>query len=143
MADVVAAVAVRDDLAGAVVGDADAALQAYDAAIARTTSVAWRADPEGFRERRAATSASALDRLRSRVTLLAPADGTYSLGSSDAPLVLTVRNDLPVAVEVLLESAPAAPAGCRSPTSASRRWPPGSARRCRCRPRCASPAASR
>jgi len=37
------------------------------------------------------------------VTLLAPADGTYSLGSSDAPLVLTVRNDLPIAVRVLLQ----------------------------------------
>jgi hypothetical protein len=46
---------------------------------------------------------SALDRLRSRVTLLAPADGTYSLGSSNAPLVLTVRNDLPIAVHVRLE----------------------------------------
>jgi hypothetical protein len=44
-----------------------------------------------------------MERLRGRVTLLAPADGTYSLGSSDAPLVLTVRNDLPVAVDVLLE----------------------------------------
>jgi Family of unknown function (DUF6049) len=36
------------------------------------------------------------------VTLVAPADGTYSLASSDAPLVLTVRNDLPFAVRVLL-----------------------------------------
>jgi Family of unknown function (DUF6049) len=37
------------------------------------------------------------------VTLLAPADGTYSLGSSQAPLVLTVRNDLPMTVQVLLD----------------------------------------
>ena len=102
MADVVAAVGVREDMAGAVVGDADAALQAYDAAISRTTSVAWRADTAGFRSAAHALRA-ALDRLRSRVTLLAPADGTYSLASSDAPLVLTVRNDLPVAVDVLLE----------------------------------------
>jgi hypothetical protein len=102
LADVVAAVAVRDDLADAVVGDADAALAAYDAAIARTTSTAWRGDPEGFRD--AATGlGAALDRLRGRVTLVAPADGTYSLGSSEAPLVLTVRNDLPMAVQVRLQ----------------------------------------
>jgi len=102
MADVGAAVAVRNDLAGAVVGDAATALAASDAAIARTASVAWRGDAKGFTA--AATHLrSALERLRSRVTLVAPADGTYSLASSDAPLVLTVRNDLPVAVEVLLD----------------------------------------
>jgi hypothetical protein len=102
MADVAASVVSRDDLAGAVVGNADTALQAYDAAIARATSVAWRSDAEGFRGAAQALR-SAMDRLRGRVTLLAPADGTYSLGSSDAPLVLTVRNDLPIAVQVRLE----------------------------------------
>jgi hypothetical protein len=96
------AVATRDDLAGAVVGDPAAALQAYDAAVSRATSVAWRGDPEGFRAA-AADVRAAMDRLRSRVTLLAPADGTYSLASSDAPLVLTVVNDLPFTVEVLLD----------------------------------------
>jgi hypothetical protein len=102
MADVVAAGAVRTDLAGAVVGDADTALRAYDAGIARTAAALWRSDPQGFRL--AATELLAtLERLRSRVTLLAPADGTYSLASSDAPLVLTVRNDLPFAVQVLLD----------------------------------------
>ena len=102
MAEVVAAVAPRDDLAGAVVDDAATAMQAYDAAVARATSVAWAADPAGFRGAAHAVR-SALERLRGQVTLLAPADGTYSLGSSDAPLVLTVRNDLPVAVQVLLD----------------------------------------
>jgi hypothetical protein len=102
LADVVATVASRDDLAGAVVGDADTALQAYDAAIARATSVAWRSDAKGFRNAAHALR-DAMDDVRSQVTLLAPADGTYSLGSSDAPLVLTVRNDLPIAVNVLLE----------------------------------------
>jgi hypothetical protein len=101
LADVTAAVVQREDLAGAVVEDADAALQAYDAAIARTASVAWRADAAGFRGAAHAVR-TAMEHLRSRVTLVAPADGTYSLGSSDAPLVLTVRNDLPVAVRVLL-----------------------------------------
>jgi hypothetical protein len=102
MVDVVESVAIRDDLAEAVVGDADTALEAYDAAIARATSVAWRGDAEAFRGAADAVH-STMERLRHRVTLLAPADGTYSLGSSDAPLVLTVRNDLPVAVQVLLQ----------------------------------------
>jgi hypothetical protein len=102
LADIAAAETLREDLAAAVVGDPGAALQSYDAAIARASSVAWRADGEGFRSSAQALH-TALDRLRGRVTLLAPADGTYSLGSSDAPLVLTVRNDLPIAVQVLLE----------------------------------------
>ncbi|MGY1807607.1 DUF6049 family protein [Blastococcus sp. SYSU D00669] len=102
LASVAQAVAVRDDLAGAAVGSPDGALAPQDAATARTASVAWRGDPAGFR-----TAAEALDdsieRLRDRVTLVAPADGTYSLASSDAPLVLTVRNDLPFAVQVRLD----------------------------------------
>ena len=102
MGTVVAAVLARDDLAGAVSGDPDLALRSYDAAVSRTTSVAWRSDPAAFRDTAAALGAT-MDRLRGRVTLVAPADGTYSLGSSDAPLVLTVRNDLPVAVDVLLD----------------------------------------
>ncbi|WP_448626264.1 DUF6049 family protein [Geodermatophilus sp. URMC 64] len=102
LAEVAAAAAVRDDLAGAVVGSPDAALAPDDAAIARTTSVAWRGDPAGF-VAAAEQLHGAVDRLRDRVTLLAPADGTYSLASSDAPLVLTVRNDLPFAVRVLLQ----------------------------------------
>jgi hypothetical protein len=102
LTDVGAAVASRDDLAGAVEGDAGTALQALDAATARATSVAWRADPAGFRG--AATDLDATtEQLRDRVTLLAPADGTYTLASADAPLVLTVRNDLPFAVRVLPE----------------------------------------
>lgn len=100
-ADVVASVASRHDLAGAVIGDADAALAPVDAAISRSVSAAWRADPQAFRAV-ATDLRTGLDRLRGRVTLLAPAEGTYSLASSDAPLVLTVQNDLPFAVEVLL-----------------------------------------
>jgi hypothetical protein len=102
MADVVASAAVRDDLAGAVVGDADTALRGYDAAISRASSATRRDAPEDFREVAGALR-SAMEGLRGQVTLLAPADGTYSLGSSDAPLVLTVRNDLPMTVRVLLD----------------------------------------
>ena len=101
LADVSAAVRVRDQLAGAVVGDADTVLAPWDAAIARTASAAWRDDPAAF-----ATAAADLrtttGRLLEQVTLLAPANGTYSLASSDSPLVLTVSNDLPFALRVQL-----------------------------------------
>jgi hypothetical protein len=93
---------VRDDFAEAVVGNPDTVLAGYDAAIARAASAQWRGDPEGF-----ALAASDLQdtvaRLRDQVTLLAPVDGTYSLASSDAPLVLTVQNALPFAVQVRLQ----------------------------------------
>jgi hypothetical protein len=96
------AMAARDDLARAVVGDADTALQALDAAAARAASVAWRTDAEGFRAA-AQDVRDGVGRVRGRVTLLAPADGTYTLASSDSPLVLTVQNDLPFAVRVRLD----------------------------------------
>jgi hypothetical protein len=84
------------------VGDDGTALRSYDAAIARAVAATRRDDPEEFLEVASAVHAT-LDRLLDQVTLLAPADGTYSLGSSDAPLVLTVRNDLPMTVEVRLD----------------------------------------
>ncbi|WP_409329403.1 DUF6049 family protein [Trujillonella humicola] len=102
LADVRAAVAAREDLAGAVVGDAAAALAPFDAATARATSVATADDP--LRAARAAADLrSTMESLLDEVTLLSPADGTYSLASSEAPLVLTVRNDLPFAVAVRLQ----------------------------------------
>jgi len=95
---------VRDDFAGAVVGDPATVLAGYDAAIARAASAEWRDDPDGFAA--SATDLQAtMGELRDQVTLVAPVDGTYSLASSDAPLVLTVRNDLPFAVKVRLELA--------------------------------------
>lgn len=101
MAQIAAGVAIRDDVAAAVVGDPATVLAGYDAAIARASSAAWRGNPDGF-----ATATQDLQRtvaaLRGQVTLLSPADGAYSLASSDAPLVLTVRNDLPFAVSVQL-----------------------------------------
>jgi hypothetical protein len=93
---------VRDDFAAAVVGNSDTALAGYDAAIARTGSAEWRGDPAGFTAA-ASDLRDTVAHLRSQVTLLAPVDGTYSLASSDAPLVLTVQNDLPFAVDVRLE----------------------------------------
>jgi hypothetical protein len=102
LADVVAAERSRDDLAGAVVGDPDEVLRSYDAATARTVSVTHQDDAAGFR-RDASTLRTAVGRLLDRVSLLAPADGTYSLASRDAPLPLTVQNELPFAVSVQVD----------------------------------------
>jgi hypothetical protein len=102
LAQIAATATVRDDFAAAIVGDASGALAGYDAAIARASSAAWRTDPAGFAAATADLEHSVAD-LRDRVSLLAPADGTYSLASSDAFLVLTVQNDLPFAVQVRLD----------------------------------------
>lgn len=96
------AVAAREDLAAAVAGDADQALRAYDAGIARTASVLRRETPEEFAEA-AADARDTVAGLRERVTVVAPVDGTYSLASSNAPLVLTVDNPLPFPVRVRLQ----------------------------------------
>lgn len=101
MAVIAQSVAIRDDVAAAVVDDPAVVLAGYDAAIARASSSAWLGDPDGFAAA-AEDLAGTVAALRGQVTLLAPADGAYSLASSDAPLVLTVRNDLPFAVSVQL-----------------------------------------
>ncbi|GAB3352989.1 DUF6049 family protein [Modestobacter lapidis] len=102
LAEIAETAAVRDDFAAAVAGDPATVLAGYDAALARAGSAAWRIDPAGFADAVADLSDTIAD-LRDRVTLLAPADGTYSLASNDAPLVLTVQNDLPFAVDVRLD----------------------------------------
>jgi hypothetical protein len=102
LAEIAETSTVRDDFAAAVVGDPATVLAGYDAALARASSAAWRSDPAGFAAATADVRATVAD-LRDQVTLLAPAEGTYSLASDDAPLVLTVQNDLPFAVDVRLE----------------------------------------
>lgn len=102
LADVAVAERIRDDLAGAVATDADAELRTYDAATARAASSAHRDDPEEFRSVAVALR-SAMAALRDRVSLVVPADGTYSLASDDAPLVLTLQNDLPFPVTVQVD----------------------------------------
>ncbi|CCG05834.1 DUF6049 family protein [Blastococcus saxobsidens] len=102
MATLGEAVAAREDLAAAVAGDGDLALRPYDAGIARAASVLRRDAPEEFAE--AAVDARAtVAALREQVTVVAPVDGTYSLASSNAPLVLTVDNPLPFPVQVRLQ----------------------------------------
>jgi hypothetical protein len=101
MAQIAESSRVREDFAAAVVGDPDTALAGYDAAIARAASAQWRDDPEAFTAG-AADLRDSVARLRDQVTLVSPVDGTYSLASGDAPLVLTVQNDLPFPVQVRL-----------------------------------------
>ncbi|WP_369130496.1 DUF6049 family protein [Modestobacter roseus] len=102
VAELARAVAVRDDVAAAVSGEPATALAGYDAAIARAGSAAWRGDPAAF-ARTVSRVRETLLRLQDEVTLVSPAEGTYSLASSSAPLVLTVQNDLPFAVAVRVE----------------------------------------
>ena len=102
LADVVAAERTRDDLADAVVGEPDEELRSFDAATARTVSVSHRSSAEGFRTD-ASGLRTAVGRLLDQVSLLAPANGAYSLASRDSPLPLTVRNDLPFAVSVQVD----------------------------------------
>ncbi|MDL5154868.1 hypothetical protein [Actinomycetospora termitidis] len=91
-------------------------VQPLTGALLRSLSAAGRGDPA--LQRAAADDVAAQMRtLRGMVRVIQPA-GTYSLGSSDAPLLLTVENQLPVAVDVTvaLEPTPgvrASPVGVR------------------------------
>ena len=71
--------------------------------VLRSLSAAWRDDPAA-QEAAIGGVERQIDELRSLVRVVQPA-GSYSLGSNDAPLLLTVENRLPVAVrvEVVLE----------------------------------------
>jgi hypothetical protein len=79
--------------------DAATLLSAYPAAIQRCESAAWAASPDA-----AAGFWTALDsqttQLLSGVQIVRPSNGSYSLGSSSAPLLVTVVNNLPVEVKV-------------------------------------------
>ncbi|WP_222195710.1 DUF6049 family protein [Modestobacter italicus] len=101
MAAIAESARVRDDFAAAV-DDPGTVLAGYDAALARAASGQWRGDTEGFADA-VAQLGETMAELREQVTLLAPVEGTYSLASSSAPLILTVQNDLPFAVQVRLE----------------------------------------
>ncbi|HEY2191850.1 MAG TPA: DUF6049 family protein [Actinomycetospora sp.] len=73
-------------------------------ALLRSLSAAGRGDPA--LQRAAADDVAAQMRsLRAMVHVVQPA-GSYSLGSSEAPLLLTVENQLPVAVDVTVALEP-------------------------------------
>ncbi|MBW0104597.1 hypothetical protein I4I78_19435 [Pseudonocardia sp. KRD-291] len=66
--------------------------------ILRAVSTAWRGRPD-LAEREADVVASRIEGLRGSVRVLEP-PSPYSLGTSDAPLLLTVANGLPVTMNV-------------------------------------------
>lgn len=67
-------------------------------AMLRPVSAAWRGRP-ALAARSADLASARLDELRGTVRVLEP-PGPYSLGTSDAPLLMTVSNGLPVALDV-------------------------------------------
>jgi hypothetical protein len=69
-------------------------------AALRPTSTAWHGRPDGAAGA-AADAADRIGQLRESIRVLAP-PSPYSLGTEDAPLLLTVANGLPVTMEVRL-----------------------------------------
>ncbi|WP_316689892.1 DUF6049 family protein, partial [Pseudonocardia sp. H11422] len=86
----------------------------------RPASSAWRGRPE-LAERSAEATTGRITELRSSVRVLEP-PGPYSLGTADAPLLLTVANGLPVAMQVRVELA--STAGLRVAPIPEQRIPP-------------------
>lgn len=92
--------AVEQGSAGIGIDDVFAPLQQ---GLVRAASAAWRgrADVAG---RFAGTAQSRLQELRAAVRVLEP-PGPYALGTSDAPLLLTIANALPISMRVRVELA--------------------------------------
>jgi hypothetical protein len=89
--------------------DNDAAaelLGGFNNGIKRAESSAWRRNrPGGAAVTRSLQTR--INQLTSAVHLVQPAVGTYSLSSSDSPVVVTVSNELPRAVTVQVSVSPA------------------------------------
>lgn len=104
LTQVLSALAIRDQFASAV-PDPDTVLATFDRALGRAAAVTRGSDPA----RMAAVVADAVDRtaaLNQSVGLIAPANGSYSLASQDAPLALTVFNNNPFPVQVMVTLSP-------------------------------------
>jgi hypothetical protein len=79
--------------------DADQIVGGLPAAIQRTESAAWRADPARGADF-AHQLAEKVQTLRRGVYILRPSGGSYTLASNDAPLPITVVNTLTVDIRV-------------------------------------------
>jgi len=99
-----AAMRQRDAFASAL-ADPDVDLLSLDRALARAAT-SNRGPVPRLGEAAVADAVAAVAALSATVGIVAPADGTYSLASADAPLVLTVFNDNPFTVEVTVALAP-------------------------------------
>lgn len=95
------------DLRTAVVADARVGISAdelfapLDLGIARAASAAYRRRPDAA-QAAAAAELSRVDAVRNSIRVLEP-PSPYSLGTSDAPLPITIANALPVTVRVRID----------------------------------------
>lgn len=94
----------RDDFASALT-DPDTDLIAIDRALARAATSNRGANSDQG-QATVADAVAAVSALGATVGIVPPANGTYSLASADAPLVLTVFNNNPFPVEVTVALAP-------------------------------------
>lgn len=78
--------------------DADQALGPIERTLYRATSSAWRGSDDDHIARGVTSAETTLTGLRGQIRIVTPAGGTYTLASSEAPLVFTVENNLPWAV---------------------------------------------
>jgi len=90
--------------------DANALLSGYADALRWAASSAWRDNPQPGRSYAVSLSRS-ITRLRGLVSIVVPSTGIYTLTSSNSPLSLTVRNDLPTPVRIGLRVDTSASAG--------------------------------
>lgn len=72
--------------------------------LVRPASAAWRGRPEAA-DRAAQAAGDRISELRAAVRVLEP-PGPYSLGTSNAPILITVSNGLPFTVRVRVEITP-------------------------------------
>ncbi len=99
-----------DDLASAAVPDANVGVRPEQMitplreGLARAVSSAWRGRPDSAMAAASAMAGRVGD-LRATVRVLEP-PSPYSLGTSDAPILITLANGLPVTVEVRVEILP-------------------------------------
>jgi hypothetical protein len=99
-----------EDLASAVVPNSGVGVSPDDAltplrrGLLRPASSAWRTRPDAA-EGAATALADRVAGLRGSIRVLEP-PGPYSLGTSDAPILITVANGLPVTVRVDVEILP-------------------------------------
>jgi hypothetical protein len=98
----------------------DEAFTPLSRGLVRPASAAWRGRP-GAADSAAAAGASRVAELRASVRVLEP-PSPYSLGTSNAPILITIANGLPVTVEVRVEILPSS--GLRVAPIEPQRIPP-------------------
>ncbi|WP_255413653.1 DUF6049 family protein [Blastococcus sp. Marseille-P5729] len=93
--------------------DADEVLASAQAAMFRAASSAWRGAAGGPQGPGADAAVDAVNHIRDQIRIVTPTNATYTLSASDAPLVLTVENNLPVPVSYRIGLDPRQSAGLK------------------------------